>query len=96
MTLAGPGYRLLVITKGDEMTQKVLPMNGVKRYNRRVVTGAAGVVALDRREGGEIVLRFLEAGLAWGEPAREISLDTELAEKLQQLLVDELGLEMQD
>lgn len=77
------------------MTQKVLPMNGVKNYSHRVVSGAAGVIALDRSEGGEIVLRFLKADLAWGEPTQEVRLDPELAEKLQRLLVDELDLEIQ-
>ncbi len=77
------------------MTQKALPIYGVKKHNRRVVSGAAGVVALDRGEDGQIILRFLDVGLAWSEPAQEVRLDGELAEKLQRLLVDELDLEIQ-
>jgi hypothetical protein len=72
------------------MRQKTMALDRVKWNRSGVLSGTAGVVALDRQENEEIVLRFLDAAPHWGSPVREIRMDFNLAEQLQRLLADEL------
>ncbi len=69
-----------------------MALDNVKWNRSGVLSGAAGVVALDRREDQEIILRFLDAAPGWGSPVKEIRMDFDLAEQLQRLLTDELEL----
>lgn len=68
----------------------MLALDNVKWSRSGVLSGAAGVVALDRHDNEGIVLRFLDAAPEWGSPVKEVRLDFDLAEQLQRLLADEL------
>ncbi len=57
------------------------------------ITGNAGavkVVALERAGEDQITLSFFCSGSSWGLPARQISLDIDLAEQLRKMLKEEL------
>lgn len=70
----------------------MLALDNIKWARKGVLSGAAGVVALDRHDNEEIILRFLDSAPEWGGPVKEIRLDFDLAEQLQRLLADELEL----
>jgi hypothetical protein len=48
------------------------------------------VVAIDRREEDDVVLRFLINEVSWDVHAREVRLTKDLAEQLMEMLVEEL------
>jgi hypothetical protein len=72
------------------MTQHALAIKPARRYSHKVVTDPAGVVALDRHEDGEIILRFLVGAERWSAP-REVRMNNALAQQLKRLLADELN-----
>ncbi|HSH31939.1 MAG TPA: hypothetical protein VK963_04710 [Candidatus Saccharimonadales bacterium] len=75
---------------GDQtMEQNRLPLTQSEHEGWSKMEPSAGVVAIDREDDRDIILRFLSKSVAWGEP-RMVRIDVGLAEQLRRLLHDEL------
>ena len=69
------------------MVQTVLPLKGSRRPAQafREEAKAVGLTC----EQDTVTLRFLGDDQLWGQPARQVRLDRQLAEQLSRLLNDE-------
>ena len=71
------------------MTQTALPLRNYQEFGE-MIGDTAEAIGLTC-EADIMTLRFMANNSAWGSPLREITIDKDLAEKLSQMLHDELG-----